>query len=85
MTINKDTKTPGGTTGFSINPNSIIRWSINATFRAELRKILHEFVNYRKQIFSHKDLHPSRKSNDSVDSFDISDLESSDDEVVDDD
>ena len=45
MSINKDTKTPGGTTGFSTNPNSIIRWSINATFRAELRKILHEFVN----------------------------------------
>ena len=25
MTINKDTKTPGSTTGFSTNPNSIIR------------------------------------------------------------
>ena len=67
MTINKDTKTPGGTTGFSTNPNSIIRWSINATFRAELRKKLHEFVNYRKQRFSHKDLNPSRINKDKKD------------------
>ena len=67
MTINKDTKAPGGTTGFSTNPKSIIHWSINATFRAELRKILDEFVNYRKQRFSHKDLNPSRISKDEKD------------------
>ena len=67
MTINNDTKTPGGTTGFSKNPNFIIRRSINAIFRAELRKKLHEFVNYRKQRFSHKDLNPSRINKDEKD------------------
>ena len=62
MTINKDTKTPDGTTGFSTSPNAIIRWSINATYRAELRKKMHEFASYRKQEFLHKDLKPSRRS-----------------------
>ena len=60
MKINKDTKTPGGTTGFSTNPNSIVRWIINATCRAELRKKMHEFANYKKQKFLHKGLNPSR-------------------------
>ena len=61
MTINRDTKTPrGGTTRFSTNPSSIIRWCINATYRAELRKMLHEFASYWKQIFLHKDLNPRR-------------------------
>ena len=67
MTINKDTKTPGGTTGFSTNPNSIIRWSINATYRAELRKKMHEFASYKKQKFLHKDLNPSRIMKDEKD------------------
>ena len=34
MTINRDTKTAGGTTGFSINNNAINRWILNAPFRA---------------------------------------------------
>ena len=29
MTINRDTKTPVGTTGFSTNSNAINRWVIN--------------------------------------------------------
>ena len=38
MTLNKDTKTPGGTTGFSTNVNAVHRWEINAGYRAELRR-----------------------------------------------
>ena len=37
-TINKDTKTPGGTTGFSANSNAINRWALNASYRAKLRR-----------------------------------------------
>ena len=31
MTINKDTKSPGGTTGFSLKANAIMRWTLNAS------------------------------------------------------
>ena len=67
MTINKDTKTPGGTTGFSINPNAIVRWNVNASYRAELRKKLHEFVTYSQQKHCHKDLKQSRMKKDEKD------------------
>ena len=36
MSINMDTKMPRGTTGFSTNLNSIIRWSINAIYQLQL-------------------------------------------------
>ena len=36
MTLNKDTITPGGTTGFSTNANAAHRWEINAGYRADL-------------------------------------------------
>ena len=39
MTINKDTKTPGGTTGFSTNIGAVKRWEINASYRVSLRRI----------------------------------------------
>jgi len=67
MTINRDSKTSGGTTGFSLNPNAIIRWSINSTYRAELRRKLHEFASYRNQKFAHKDMKPSRIKKDEND------------------
>ena len=33
-TINKDTKTAGGLTGFSTKTNAVDRWTINASYRA---------------------------------------------------
>ena len=47
--VQKDTKTPGGPIGFDANSNSIIRWIINAKYRAELCKKMHEFPSYKKQ------------------------------------
>lgn len=47
--VQKDTKTPGGPIGFGTNSNSIIRWIINAKYRAELCKKMHEFPSYKKQ------------------------------------
>ena len=32
VTLNKDTKTPGGCTGFSTNVNAVKRWEINAAY-----------------------------------------------------
>ena len=58
MTLNKDTKTPGGTTGFSTSVNAVHRWEINAGYRADLRRCFHEHINYKSQLYKHKDLSP---------------------------
>ena len=60
MTLNKDTKTPGGTTGFSTNIGAVKRWEINASYRAKLRKIFHHHINFNLQTYKHKNLTPSR-------------------------
>ena len=60
MTLNKDTKTPGGTTGLSISVKAINRWALNATYRAELRQCLHQLINFSNQTTKHKDFTKSR-------------------------
>ena len=59
-TINRDTKTPGGTTGFSTNQNDINRWTINTPYRAAIRKGFHKFLGFRPENHLHNDLNPSR-------------------------
>ena len=53
MTINK---TPGGTTGFTMKADSMMRRTLNASYRAELRKCLYTHLNYSPQLYSHKGL-----------------------------
>ena len=60
MTLNKDTKTPGGCTGFSTNVNAVKRWEINAAYRAALRTCFHKHLDYQPQKYKHHDLNPSR-------------------------
>ena len=60
VTVNRDTKTPGGTTGFSTNSNAINRWILNAPFRAGVRTALHDFVHMRHKDHQHKDPSASR-------------------------
>ena len=60
MILNRDTKTPGGTTGFSTNINAVRRWEINSAYRADLRNCFHKHLNYEQQQDLHKDLSPSR-------------------------
>ena len=57
MTINK---TPGGTTGFTMKADSIMRRTLSASYRAELRKCLYTHLNYSPQLYSHKGLTTSR-------------------------
>lgn len=59
-TINKDTKTPGGTTGFSTNSNAINRWALNASYRAKLRCCFHRHLGYVNAKHKHRDLTLSR-------------------------
>ena len=67
MTLNKDTKTPGGTTGFSTNIGAVKRWEINASYRAALRTAFHQHLNYNSQSYQHKDLSLSRIARDEND------------------
>ena len=53
-------KTPGGTTGFSTNPNAVNRWELNAAYRAQLRPCFYKHINYNQQMYKHADLYPSR-------------------------
>jgi len=67
MTLNKDTKTPGGVTGFSTNDNAVKQWELNAAYRASLRKCFHEHLHYKLQKYAHPDLTPSRIKKDEAD------------------
>ena len=50
MTINKGTKTPGGNTGFSTNACAVKQWKFSASYREELRSILHQHLHVSKSI-----------------------------------
>ena len=52
MTFNRDTKSLGGTT--------IMRGTLSASYRAELRKCLYSHLNYSPARCPHKDLSPFR-------------------------
>ena len=67
MTLNKDTKNAGGSTGFSTNLNAVKRWEINAAYRANLRTCFHKHLNYQPQNCKHPDLNPSRILKDEAD------------------
>ena len=60
MTLNKDTKTPGATTGFSTSVSAVRRSEANASYRAELRTCFHKHLDYSQQKYKHKDISPSR-------------------------
>ena len=66
-TINKDTKTPGGMTGFSTNTGAAQRWDINASYRAALRICFQQHLQYQPNVFKHKDLSLSRILKDEAD------------------
>ena len=67
MTLNKDTKTPDGCTGFSRNLNAVKRWEINAAYRTALRTCFHKHLDYQPQKYKHPDLNPSRIKKDEND------------------
>ena len=54
VTLNKDTKTAGGTTSFSTDVNAIHRRVLNATHEAVLRQCLHQVINFSNQTTKHK-------------------------------
>ena len=60
MTLNRDAKTPGGTTGFSTNIGAVHGWEINSKYRASLRTVFHQHLDYKSSTYQHTDLAPSR-------------------------
>ncbi|XP_066917320.1 uncharacterized protein [Clytia hemisphaerica] len=71
-TINKDTKTPGGTTGFSTNHGAVQRWVLTAAYRAEVRKHMQEFLSMSRNS-KHPDLSPARIRRDQKDVKNVKD------------
>ena len=74
MTLNKDCKSGGGTTGFTQNSGAVHRWELNATYRAGLRRCLHEHTSYQQASSKHSDLSPSRIKKDITDVTNITAL-----------
>lgn len=66
-TVNKDTQTPGGTKGFSLNPGAVERYYITAEFRTLFLRNLRKMVGYAKGKHGHADLTASRISQDEKD------------------
>ena len=64
MTPNRDTKTPGGTTGFSTDIGAVHRWEVNSKYRASLRIVFHQNLDYKSSNYQHKDIVPSRNCKD---------------------
>ena len=60
MAIIKDTKYPGKTTAFSLKADSIMRWKLNASCRAKLKKCLYSHLNCSHARYPNKDLSPIR-------------------------
>ena len=59
MTLNKDTKTPGGCTGFSRNGNAVKRWQTSAAYIAVMSTYFLKHLDYQPQKYKHPDLNSS--------------------------
>ena len=49
MILNKGTKTPGGTTGFSPSVNAVRISEVNASYKAQLGTFFHKNLDYNQQ------------------------------------
>ena len=73
-TVNKDTKTPGGTKGFSLNVGAVTRYYLTAEFRSTCMRKLREMVKICTPGVTHVDLEPSRIKRDEKDVQTITEL-----------
>ena len=58
--MNRDTETPGGTKGFSLNANAISRYYLTSEYRSLFLQNLREMVNIASIKVHHSDLQNSR-------------------------
>lgn len=60
VTVNKDTQTPGGTSGFSLKAGAIKRYYITAEYRSEFLGHLRDMVHGNQSKLNHADLQQPR-------------------------
>ena len=63
-TVNKDTKTPGGTCRFSLNNSAVTRYYLTAEYRSSYIKILRDMLRMNQSDLQHAELQQSRISKD---------------------
>ena len=74
-TANKDTQTPGGTKGFSLNPGAVSRYYLTAEYRSSFLHLLRDAVGTSKSTkFHHPDLSISRIKRDERDVISLMEL-----------
>lgn len=66
-TANKDTQTPGGTKGFSLQPNAVFKYYLSAEYRSIFLRNLRDMVDSHSTSIKHKDLTPARIKKDETD------------------
>ena len=60
VTINRNTKTSGDTTCFSRSKDAVNRWNLNAPYKADVRRCLHEMLQVDKKTTIQSDLTAGR-------------------------
>lgn len=73
-TINKDTQTPGGTKGFSLNPGAVRRFYLSAEFRSSYLRQLRHMTGLGSTCVKHADVQPTRVLRDEADVQSLIDL-----------
>ena len=67
QTVNRDTKTKGGTIGFSLKKGAVQRWILTAHDRAEIVRNMRSMVSSQQSVLLHNEDTQKRKSRDEAD------------------
>ena len=59
-TVNKDTKTSGGTARFSLKPGAVKRYYITAEYRSSFLHLIRKFIESGSSRSLHPDFHATR-------------------------
>ena len=73
-TVNKEIETPGGTKGFSLNPEAVTRYYLTSEYRSMYLGKLRDMIGRNESRMSHPDLQLSRIQRDEVDIQSLVDL-----------
>ena len=74
VTVNRDTKTPGGTTNFSLKQGAVKRYYITSEHRSEFLGKMREMVGSSKSDLSHAELRNPRIEKDETDVTSVTSL-----------
>ena len=66
-TVNRDTKTPGGTTGFSLRPAALAKYFLSAEYRSTSVRMMRELTHMSSSKVQHPDMEAWRIKRDEAD------------------